>query len=208
MSLLRRIGWLRGTAFLAVVTVLALTVFRLCAHALPREPEIALVIGEPWEDMRKRSSAIIDPAISGHAWGRMPKSDASLRLADPQYGFVTPLSRFFTVGFDDGRVNDVRMSPQIEPLPLDDALTIVLDLQDQWRKAGWKSIRVKDNPPFVDTPEWRTQLRDVNKGGTAFWQAGNRYQAMLILARFKDEKHPNEERYLITLALAKPWMEP
>ncbi|VVO15305.1 hypothetical protein [Pseudomonas fluorescens] len=205
MSLLQRVGWRRGGIGLAFVALLVLAAVRLGAS----EPEIALVIGEPWEAMRQRSSAAIDPAIAGHFWGRLPRSDARLRFIDPQYGFVTPLARFFTVSFNsDELVNSVRMSPQIEPLLLDDTLKIVLDLQEQWRKGGWIPIRVKDDPPFADTPQWRIRLRDVNKGGTSYWQAGNQYQAMLVVGRFEDDKRPDEERYLITLALARPWVEP
>jgi hypothetical protein len=189
---------------LAVASLLVLATI----HAVSDEPEIALVIGEPWEEMRQRSSAAIDPAIPGHYWGRMPKSDARLRFADPQYGFVTPLARYFSVSFDDERVSNVRMSPQIEPLLLDDTLKVVLDLQEQWRNAGWTPIRVKEDPPFADTPQWRAQLRNVNKGGTSYWHAGNQYQVMLVVNRFKDYRHPTEERYLIKLALATPWTNP
>lgn len=95
----------------------------------------------------------------------MPKSDARLRLIDPQYGFVTPLARFFTIGFKNERATNIRMSPQIEPLLLDDALKVVLDLQDQWRKQGWFVIDPESDPALADTPQWRTQLRDINKGG-------------------------------------------
>ena len=207
MTWFARIGWQRGGLGLAIAAALALAALRLCAQVQSVEPEIALVIGEPYEDMRQRSSSAIAPAIPGHAWYNTPKSDARLRFIDPQYGFVTPPARFFTVSFNDERVDGVRMSPQIEPLLLDDALKIVLDLQAQWRKHGWKPVSEKDDPPFADTPEWRTQLRDVNRGGTTYWQAGKKYQAMLVMGRFKDDKRPNEERYLITLALAKPWVE-
>ncbi|MDE1167579.1 MAG: hypothetical protein PW845_19950 [Pseudomonas sp.] len=177
-------------------------------NAFFSEPEIALIIGEPWEDMRNRSSAAIGPAISGHFWGRMPKSDARLRFIDPQYGFVTPVARFFTITFNDERVQNIRMSPQIEPLLLDDALKVVLELQDQWRQGGWTPTRAKDFPPFADTPNWRARLQDVRKGGTAYWQAGNQYQVMLVVDRFEDDKRPDEERYLITLQLATPWVKP
>ncbi|VVO07610.1 hypothetical protein [Pseudomonas fluorescens] len=204
MSLLQRVGWRRAVFALAVTALL--TVAAIQVHS--SEPEIALMIGEPWEAMRQRSSATIDPAIPGHYWGRLPKSDARLRFIDPQYGFVTPLARFFTISFDDERVGNVRMSPQIEPLLLDDTLKIVLDLQEQWRQGGWRPIRVKDDPPFADTPQWRARLRDVNKGGTSYWQAGNQYQAMLVVNRFRDDKRPTEERYLIKLALARPWVKP
>jgi hypothetical protein len=204
MSLLQHVGWRRGGIGLAAVALLVLAAVRFGAS----EPEIALMIGEPWEAMRQRSSATIDPAIAGHFWGRLPKSDARLRFIDPQYGFVTPLARFFTVSFDNELVGNVRMSPQIEPLLLDDTLKVVLDLQEQWRQGGWIPIRVKDDPPFADTPQWRARLRDVNKGGTSYWQAGDQYQVMLVVNRFRDDKRPTEERYLITLALATPWVKP
>jgi len=172
------------------------------------EPEIALMLGEPWEDMRQRSSASIGPAIPGHVWGRLPTSDARLRFIDSQYGFVTPLARFFTVMFEDERVGSIRMSPQVEPLLLDETLKIALDLQDQWRKAGWAPIRVESDPPLADTPEWRARLRNVNLGGTSYWRAGNKYQVMLVVGRFRDDRYPLEERYLMTLSLAEPWGPP
>ena len=200
MSLLQSGGWRRGGVGLAAVALLALAAVRLGAS----EPEIALVIGEPYESMRQRSSATIDPAIPGHFWFNIPKSDARLRFTDPQYGFVTPLARFFTVSFNSGELIDgVRMSPQIEPLLLDDTLKIVLDLQEQWRQGGWTPIRVKDFPPFADTPQWRARLRDVNKGGTAYWRAGDQYQVILVVNRFRDDKRPTEELYLITIGLGK-----
>ena len=149
----------------------------------------------------QRSSAAIDPAIPGHYWGRLPKSDARLRLIDPQYGFVTPPARFFTVSFDNERVSNIRMSPQIEPLLLDDTLKVVLDLQEQWRKGGWIPVDVNYWPPFADTPEWRAKLRNVNKGGKSYWQAGNKYKVMMVVGRFQDDRNPTEERYLITLQL-------
>lgn len=198
-----RVGWRCGGAALVVSACIA-----WAAIAAQSEKEIALVIGEPYEDMRQRSSAAIDPAVPGRAWFSMPKSDARLRFIDPHYGFETPLARFFTVMFDDELIDGVRMSPQIEPLLLDDTLKVVLDLQEQWRKGGWTPNWVKDFPSFADTPQWRARLRDVNKGGTAYWRAGDKYQVMLAVSRFRDYQRPTEERYLITLQLATPWGRP
>ena len=195
-------GWRRGAIGLIVAALLVWGTARLFAD----DPEIALMLGEPWEDMRKRSSASIDPAIPGYVWGKLPKSDARLRFIDPQYGFVTPTARFFMVRFRNEMVEDLSLSPQIEPLLLDDTLKVVLDLQDQWRKGGWFPIHIESDPPVADTPQWRAQLRDVNRGGTSYWQAGDKYQVMLVVNRFEDDRNPTEERYLITLALATPWI--
>lgn len=199
MKQLSQISLRRGGLGFVVVLLVCIGV-QVCAE----EPEIALMLGEPWEEMRQRSTAAIGPAIPGEIWGRLPQSDARLRFIDPKYGFVTPLARFFTIGFVNEQVLNVRMSPQIEPLLLDDTLKVVLDLQEQWRKGGWEPIRLRSNPPFADTPEWRARLRDVDRGGTSYWWAGNQYQVMLGVGRFKDYRNPTEERYLITLELAKP----
>lgn len=199
MNSLRSIGWQRGSLWLIAAATLVFGAVRL----FTAEPEVALIPGEPWEDMRQRSSATISPAIPGEIWGRFITSDARLRLVDPQYGFVTPRARFFTVGFDNEYVRNVRMSPQIEPLLLDETLRVVLDLQEQWRKGGWIPFRVKNNPPFADTPEWRAQLRDVNRGGWTYWQAGEKYKLMMGVNRFKDDRNPTEERYLIKMELTQ-----
>ena len=201
MNRLVDVSWWRHRLIQLVMVLLALALIRLWAES--GEPEIALVIGEPWEDMRHRSSASIGPAVPNRIWFQMPKSDARLRLVDPRYGFVTPLARFFTINFNDELVDGVRMSPQIEPLLLDDALAVVLDLPEQWRRSGWTLRRANSYPAFADTPEWRAQLRDVNKGGKVYWGAGDKYQAMLVLHRFGDDKRPTEERYLITLGIHK-----
>jgi hypothetical protein len=197
MSLMHRVGWRLGVVVLAVTVLLTVVVIQL----LSAEPEIALVIGEPYEAMRQRSSASIDPAIPGHSWFNVPRSDARLRFADPQFGFETPLARFFTVSFTDEKVRSVRMSPQVEPLLLDDTLKVVLDLQEQWRNAGWVPIRATEFPSFADTPQWRDRLREVKNVEKAYWRAGDKYQLMLVVSRFRDNKRPTEERYLITLGI-------
>ncbi|CBJ80457.1 hypothetical protein KKJ06_17945 [Xenorhabdus bovienii] len=203
MNLLQRIDIRRGSLIIVLPIVLGLTIIYLYNAFYSRFPEIALVIGEPYDEMRQRSSAAIDPHIPGHAWYNIPKTDARLRFADPKYGFVTPPARFFTVMFDDGIINSVRMSPQIEPLLYDDAIKIVLDLQDQWRKTGW--MLTKGYQPLANTSELRAQLRSLRGFEATYWQVGDQYQIKLDIGRFKDDRHPNEERYLITLAIAKPW---
>ncbi|MBC8952981.1 hypothetical protein [Xenorhabdus sp. PB62.4] len=142
MKLLQGMVQQRGRLILASLIVLSLIGIYLYHSFNSRESaEIALVIGEPYEEMRQRSSAAIDPDLPGKIWFNIPKTDARLRFTDPKYGFVTPLARFFVVKFNDGIIESVHMSPQIEPLLYNDAIKIVLDLQDQWCKAGWVFTR-------------------------------------------------------------------
>ena len=82
----RRGRWLG----IALITLLVVFALRWAVQTIVGEREIALIYGEPWEDMRQRSSAKISPAIAGHYWFHMPKSDARLRFIDPQYGSSSP----------------------------------------------------------------------------------------------------------------------
>ena len=102
------------------------------AELLTPAKEIALIIGEPWKDMQARSTAEIGPVLADSNWYREPKQLSYLRFADPAYGFTTPPAKFFTISFDEkAKIRSIRMSPQVEPLPLQDTLNIVLNLQDQ-----------------------------------------------------------------------------
>ncbi|MCP9270043.1 hypothetical protein M5U04_18645 [Xenorhabdus sp. XENO-1] len=208
MNLWQRMGQQRRHLILALLIILSLTAAYLYHVFNSREPaEIALVIGESYEAMRQRSSAEIAPQGASNIGFRIPKTNARLRFIDPKYGFVTPTAKFFTVSYENGIIYEVRMSPQIEPLLYDDAIKIVLDLQDQWRKAGWILTRAGEFPALADTPEWHDTLSNMKGPGTTYWQAGEQYQVMLDMGRFKDNRHPDEKRYLITLAIAEPWVK-
>ncbi|MHA3738011.1 hypothetical protein ACXR0M_20380 [Pseudomonas sp. Eth.TT006] len=196
----------RSWMWLALCVVLALAAARQLTQPLWDDPVIALDIGGTYESMMEHSTAPFSPLIRGHIWLGIPKTDARLRIIDPQYGFETPLARFLSVGFDDNLVDTIRMSPQIEPLLIDDAMKVVVDLQAQWCAKGWRPVGTRRNPTMADTPEWRAYVRQGVLSGKSYWQAGDKYQAMLLLARFRDSRHLDQERYLITLSLAEPWI--
>ena len=191
--------------FLILLVLCSIAIVRFTIRVLSDDPEIVLTLGETWEDMRQHSSAAISPALPNRIWFGIPKSDSRLRFVDPQYGFETPLARFFTIGYKNERITDVRMSPQIEPLLLNDALKVVLDLQNQWQQQGWFVSRPVSDPPITDTSQGRNKIRGI-LGGRTFWQASDKYQIMLGIGRFKDKRNPDQERFLITLELAKPWI--
>lgn len=196
----------RRWVWLALASVLAVLVARQLTQPLWDEPVVTLKLGETYDYLHEHSTAPFSPLIRGHIWGGMPKTDARMRFVDPQYGFETPLARFLSVGFNDNVIDDVRMSPQVEPLLIDDAMKVVLDLQAQWCATGWKPMGLPRRPTMADTPEWRAYLKPGERAGVSYWQAGDRYQAMLVLGRFEDSRHPDQERYLITLAVAEPWI--
>lgn len=192
---------LRLKGFLILAAILVLSIWG--AQSFKKPPEIALIIGEPWQDMQQRSSAEIGSPKSKGPWFTGPKQDSRLRLADAEYEFVTPIARFFTVTYEeDGTVWGVRMSPQVETLSLEDALKVIFDLQRQWLDNGWAVNFPEEFSMFVDTPAWRELVKERGSA-TSFWVAGKKYHIMLIIHQFNYDVPPGEERYLITLQLTK-----
>jgi len=200
----RSFGW-RCAASLLILAILIWALMHRLTQPLWGEPEIVVEMGGTYEELRRNSSASFSPQMHERIWYGIPMTDAKLRFVDPQFGFTTPAARFFTVSFVSNAIIGIRMSPQVEPLLIDDALKVVLDLQDQWRAKGWVAKGLRNDPTIDDTPEWRAYLSKGVLGGRSYWQAGDKYQVMLILGRFEDYRNPTEERYLITLALSKPW---
>jgi hypothetical protein len=131
---------------------------------------------------------------------------AKLRFADPKYGFSTPPARFLAVTYDEhGRVSSVRMSPQVEALPLDETMEVVTELQDQLRRAGWKRFRLADDPPIEDVSSVRAKIRRC-EAPRAYWGAADKFQLMLIVGCISTDEQPGKERYLTTLSLSAPWI--
>ena len=198
--------WIRRHKILAVFAATLLVVGACkAAEMLTPAKEIALIIGEPWKDMQARSTAEIADHIPNEIWYRMPKALAYLRFADPKHGFVTPPAKFFTVSFDDdASIRSVRLSPQVEPLPLQEALEIVLDLRNQWRKSGWEVMYPDENPPYENSALLVEKMTRCAPDST-YWEVKGKYQIMLIMACYKDERYPDEQRFLISLSMGKPW---
>lgn len=199
------IQWITTHKALAMFTALLLGIGACkAAEFLAPAKEIALIIGEPWKNMQTRSTAKIADDIPDEIWYRVPKELAYLRFSDPDYEFVTPPAKFFTIGFNRGKIDSIRMSPQIEPLPLQEALDVVLDLQDQWKKSGWELMYPDEHPPYENSAIFFEKMNRCAPDST-YWQVKDKYQIMLIMSCFKDERRPDEKRFLITLSIAKPW---
>jgi hypothetical protein len=82
-------------------------------------------------------------------------------------------------------------------------MTVVVDLQDQLRRGGWKPFREARSQPIEDTPAKRTEIRKCS-APTSYWQADTKYQVSLNIRCFRSEDRPNDERDLITLDLGPP----
>jgi hypothetical protein len=168
--------------------------------------EVALTLNEPYEQVRERSRFILPPAEKNMAWAGVVSRPARFRLFEVERGFVTPPAKFMAVTYDQhGIVDGVRLSPQTDPLPLDESLAIVRNLQDQLRR-GWTPFRSNEWSPIRDDAATRDAIRNCDDP-TSRWNAGDRMQLAIDIRCFRTEGHQGDQRYLITLLLSRPWVE-
>ncbi|AQH04027.1 hypothetical protein A9R05_34245 (plasmid) [Burkholderia sp. KK1] len=189
---------------LAGVVLLGAAAWALCA-SLTGPDEIALKLGESYEAVRQRSGSIL-PARNSD-WGSLPKVIAKFRFDDPQYGFTTPravLSQMSFGGPDNSEVESVELSPQVTPLPLDDVIAVVTQLQDKLRRRGWRPFRYSRMRPIEDTPGLRRLLRDC-QFPMSVWNAGDKAQVVIDIGCHSIPPQPDRERYVITLELTRPF---
>ncbi|MGF6509861.1 hypothetical protein OKW26_005688 [Paraburkholderia sp. 32] len=199
----RKIRWFR---YLVCTVVGCAALWGLLAMAKPVD-EVVLTLGEPYEQVRKQSHSTLPPIEPNTSWAGVLIRPAKLRFVDPHYDFVTPAAKFFMVQYDQkGKVESLVLSPQVETLPLDESMAILADLQNQFRRGGWKPFHSSTNRPIEDTRATRNTIRACD-APTTRWQAGNKYQVSLNIRCFRTDDRPNDERYLITLDLNFPVFE-
>lgn len=190
---------LGGAVLIGLVCLSAYRLARCADH-------VVLTLGEPYEHVRKQSRSTLPPVVPRVGWMGVLTRPAQLRFSDPQYGFATPAARFLSVKYDrDGMVEGVTLSPQVDALPLDDVLAIVMDLQDQLRRAHWQAFRASRWRPIENTADFRRAIRNCDDP-TSYWNGGAKYQIALDIRCFRPEGRRDKERFLITLDLNRPWM--
>jgi hypothetical protein len=187
--------------YLALAVLGCVVFFRVYSMANPAD-EVVLTLGEPYEQVRQQSHSTLPETRPDGTWGGFVTRPAKFRFAASGYGFVTPPAKFLYVGAGKfGKVESVTLSPQVETLPLEKAMAVVLNLQEQLQQHGWRPIRVHRFPPIANTPAMVASIRRGDDPQT-FWQVAGKYQVALDIRRFVHENRPEDERYLITLELS------
>jgi hypothetical protein len=202
MNLIR---WVEGWRFVLLV-VLTVILLRGTFEFMQDDFEISLTIGESWEQMRERSYAAVGPVPVGGVWSNKSRAGVRLRFNDPEFGFVTPLARDFRINSKYAKVRGVRLSPQMEPLSLDDALLVVLGLHKQLREKCWVEARVMDDPPIADSSQWRAWFHARTEHAMSFWLADDKYQLMIDLKPANPRSHRTVPRFRVVLSLDEPWL--
>lgn len=171
-----------------------------------RFDQVALTLGESYEHVRARSRSTLPPIEPNTNWMGLASRPAAFRFTAPNKEFVTPPAKFLAVTYDSqGRVDGVRLSPQVVPLPLDETLVVVRDLQDQLRH-GWIAFRSERWKPIRDDAATRDAIQKCDDP-TSRWNGGTDLQLAIDIRCFHTDAHSDGERFLITLLLSRPWVD-
>ncbi|MEW6759295.1 MAG: hypothetical protein AB1437_00605 [Pseudomonadota bacterium] len=82
----------------------------------------------------------------------------ALCFNDPQHGFILPPTKFAFVSYLHNVVVSVSTSPMLDKLPFDQAVTVLENLQDQFKAGGWEPWADDGSTWFDLTPEGKKRL--------------------------------------------------
>jgi len=81
-----------------------------------------------------------------------------IRFTDPKHGFTLPPTKFAALTFSENQAVSLATSPMLDPLPFDEAVVILENLQNQFKAGGWEPWTNDDSTWFDLTPEGRKRL--------------------------------------------------
>jgi hypothetical protein len=176
-----------------------------CIHAATGPADkVVLMLGEPYEKVRWQSRSTLPVATKENSINLQVTRPTALHFNDPKYGFVTPPAKFLSLYADQhGNVSIVTLSPQVKTLPLDKAMAITLDLQQQLERRGWHPVRTRRFVPIANTPAMVDSIRRGDDPQSV-WQVADKYQIVFDIRRYVHGNRPDDERYLVTLELSGP----
>jgi hypothetical protein len=137
-------------------------------YARPTEPTIlAFRLGQTFEQVvndstyqaLKRSNHPAD-APGGGKFGAIWVTEPSviIRFTDPKHGFMLPPTKFAALTFSENQAVTLATSPMLEPLPFNEAIVILENLQNQFKAGGWEPWEKDDSTWFDLTPEGKKRL--------------------------------------------------
>jgi hypothetical protein len=147
---------------IAVLAGLAIITFWWQSR-VPAPTVLAFNLGETFDEVVKNSSY---PALDhanrpgddpgrdeqfGAIWVTTPA--VIIRFADPKHGFTLPPTKFAALAFSKNKASSLATSPMLHALPFDDAITILENLQNQFKAGGWKPWEKNDSVWFDLSPE-------------------------------------------------------
>lgn len=161
---------LRGLSFALVVAlpVLGIVVWRRSVPPPATAPAIlSFRVGETFEQivsastypvMKRSNLPVDDPSgsNSGTTWVTEPA--VIIRFTDPRHGFTLPPTKFAVLSFEHNTAVTLSTSPMLDTLSFDKTMSVLGNLQNQFRAGGWEPWKGNGSMWFDLTPSGKNRL--------------------------------------------------
>lgn len=177
---------------------------------VPEATILSVHVGKTLEQVAHDSTYPVKARSGGAAtdmqWTDITEPSVIIRFSDPQHGFTLPPTTFAAVTYMHGKVTSISTSPMLKPLPFDEAIELLAQLQQQFQAGGWQPWKDNDSSWFDLTPAGRQHLHEaLLKRGTV------RGQELIVPCKYSMifrlyclagcANVPGPERYLIDVGL-------
>lgn len=151
-----------------MVVLTSLAIAAIWLQPPPSQPTVlAFRLGQTFEQVARDSSYPVmersnrpadDPGDHkfGATW--IDKPSVIIRFTDPKHGFTLPPTKFAALTFSENQAVSLATSPMLDPLPFDEAVAILENVQNQFKAGGWEPWARNDSTWFDMTKEGKKRL--------------------------------------------------
>lgn len=158
---------LRHRLLVAAVVVAVLGIGFWPDNHAAQPTTLSLRIGQPFEEVvknstypvMKKSNLPVDHDGTGAIWVTEPA--VSIRFNDPEHGFTLPPTKFASLFFQSNVAQTLATTPMLDKLPFDQVVTLLENLQNQFKAAGWEPWQADGSEWFDLSPGGRKQLYEA-----------------------------------------------
>jgi len=152
-------------ALAVAMTVLGVGVCQL--YPAPAAPPTVLSfrVGQSFEEVVRGSTYPVlersnKPSDTAALTGQTFVTELAVILCfnDPRHGFTLPPTKFAVIGYAHNVVATASTSPMLDKLPFDQAVSILENLQNQFKAGGWEPWADDGSTWFDLTPEGKKRL--------------------------------------------------
>lgn len=136
-------------------------------HWPPEPTVLSFYVGQSFEEVVRNSTYpamehanLPDEDPSGDKFGNIWVTEPAviIHFDDPHHGFMLPPTRFAALGFAHNVAATLATSPMLDKLPFDEAIAVLENLQNQFKKGGWLPWEGDGSKWFDLTPEGKKRL--------------------------------------------------
>ncbi|RON38730.1 hypothetical protein BK666_28385 [Pseudomonas frederiksbergensis] len=195
--------------------VVVLLVAAALAFYFGRGPEhIAIHIGKSFDTVASDSTfpvkdeTAIYPSDPPHPSSTWISTPVVITFDDKQHGFTLPATQFGAIGWSEFKAITLTTSPMMETVPFEQAVKLLDELQQMFKKAGWAPESVQGNDWLkieTDEDKVRLQAKLFEQLDGVILLIPHKYSLILHIKCYVrcDERNTETAKYLIDVGLGE-----